>query len=1419
MTTDPNTSTTRRKRWLIFGVVVTLLAVTAGGLYVVRKQQIARYVDGLKDQGIASLEKGKTEDAYFELKGYLARHPEDLEALRVLAESIEIMGQEKEVNADELINIYQRILVQDPKDIDARLSLLEVYNNINFADEALEQIDLILAERDSVRALEIKWLQLSRLRRDTEAIAACRALLEIQPDHLDTRLKLLELLVLSSELTENVMASGIELYEQDPDDKLAQLVYGFAYHVTSQLPEARERYLALAESDLQDQTLTRVLADLLNQVGLAGDSINLLMRATQQFEMNDLRPLLCRQLWENTRPDDILAVFDNEPMKALEEPGAYPFVLFALGVKGDDELFQKLLTAGGSSEDGYIKTWTDVVAASREPDRTDAQVAEALELTEKATRRFPNDTHLRAQYARQLLLAGFTEAAVLQWEQISNESIGWYKPMQRIAEIMLATQRESMALEPARAAIRRSPNRLDSALIYFKAASANLNRMTAAEFNQLRALVERVQEQVDNESLLPLQAELAARSDTQDATQRATQQLQKCLDANQTYAASTWISLAQVSQRHDLGLADALIARAYEQHGPSPQLAIAKAIQVMQNQTERQAGLVAFDAWMNQAIDQADPDQQLAWQLARTRLRRTIDQTKARAIWGELLEARPDEKLVRIQIVQDELNWQDDDLSLIHRVLDQSVGKDPEDEVAPIRIARGRVMLAEADSDRKLERAADVLTKLARDYPYLSEPSTLLAICMEKLGNRSAALTAYTSAHRIRPTSDALLSARIRLLREMGENDQANLLLTQFAETMANTTSADPARLAKTFSMVGRVPEAIGWAQKALQQNPSDKDTALLLARLYLSTGQEQMASDLYRELLEKPDLPTIIAAASFYLQTGNTEKSLALMDRLDELDIEEGTKSVVRGHFNLSSGDVDTALTQYQQAADQGNEAHARTAFVRLISIRLSQNDLNAVVSYAKGAASRLPNEPRFKAIVENENLIRSVFGPNTVGFVRRLLVDPDQRPIVESALRVESKLMSNPPISERNRLIVELRQLADQNQRLIELQNLLIRRYIAIGKSDEAVAIASRTTQAFPNNEAALVAAADANMAAQRWDSAAAVGNQIADLNPSFKAAADIVSARAALRRGLPNESLRLIAPYIDMAAELPDSYQPVIRMQISSLIAANRKPITLGKLRPIVEASPALRSFVLDQVVRQDEVRYATASDWIGFAKKGVDLTPETAGMWIKSATAWHLTGMTHDSSLARERANDLLTELEALPQGGVQAKLMRGIFAEERGDLPAAETAYRIVLQEQADNLIALNNLSMVLVKQDRADEALGFAIKAAAAAPKLPIILDTLANAQMAAGELAQAKRTVSRAIEIEPRSAAWHITLCKIQLAQRDAPGALQTYDHIGSLITSTDQVDTAVSEQYLTLRTALDTLLVGEPNTPATQP
>jgi tetratricopeptide (TPR) repeat protein len=106
-------------------------------------------------------------------------------------------------------------------------------------------------------------------------------------------------------------------------------------------------------------------------------------------------------------------------------------------------------------------------------------------------------------------------------------------------------------------------------------------------------------------------------------------------------------------------------------------------------------------------------------------------------------------------------------------------------------------------------------------------------------------------------------------------------------------------------------------------------------------------------------------------------------------------------------------------------------------------------------------------------------------------------------------------------------------------------------------------------------------------------------------------------------------------------------------------------------------------------------------------------------------------------------------------------------EQGGDDDAAIARYRRILELQATNVVALNNLAFTLaVRHNAAAEALPLAKRAVGLTPRSATVLDTLGWIEHLLGNHPAAARLFEQAMQLEPRQAEIRLHAASVYLAE-----------------------------------------------------
>ena len=107
----------------------------------------------------------------------------------------------------------------------------------------------------------------------------------------------------------------------------------------------------------------------------------------------------------------------------------------------------------------------------------------------------------------------------------------------------------------------------------------------------------------------------------------------------------------------------------------------------------------------------------------------------------------------------------------------------------------------------------------------------------------------------------------------------------------------------------------------------------------------------------------------------------------------------------------------------------------------------------------------------------------------------------------------------------------------------------------------------------------------------------------------------------------------------------------------------------------------------------------------------------------------------------------------------------------GNTDAAVQGYDALLKANDKDVLALNNLAMLLRGKDQA-RAVDLARKAAGLAPKSPAVMDTLALLLMDGGDLSQARKLLEGAVEAAPKATVLQLHLAQVQAKAGDNAAA-----------------------------------------------
>lgn len=1360
----------KTKRRLIFLVAGLLVLSTLAGVAVLaRMAQLAKRDREYRANGIAALQAKEYVTALDQLGRYLRKNLDDTEAMFLYAKARLNVEDRDDKHILDGISFLRQVIDRQPGNVEAVRLLVNVYSDIGYNQEVITLANAHLTKNpDDLEVLRAKAIAEGRLGQYDQAMQDANRCVQLAPKDLDSHILTLFLMHRLGTPAEKVLARAEELRKANADDARFQLLQGIAYRIVDDSVNSLAWLREAAARAPADTAFVRLLVRQFDAAGQFDESLNALERAADAGGDDKLRRLYFQRLWQsgryaqvvdrsatisptdNAADSEILALRCMSLLQTGASDQATPIIEALAKRKGDR-------TAAG---------WAQMLTILASPEK--ATGTQMIEACRKALNRDPTNAQVQFLLGEAQQSQDEIALALSSWRQAAELAPSWALPHLRIAQALLASGQIAQSQRSAMEGMTRAPSNVEAAVTLLRCMNAGLNPQDKDQVERLLALTTQILQVMPGEAqALITRVQLLAPRDSKAAVET----VRSVLANPKTVKGPTLLRLAQLSKQGKLGV-EAECFDVYEkQFGVTPDLAFTKATNGIATEGVAQA-LPTFDALMAK-VSTAIGD--VNWGLQRARLLDVTASPDAAKAWKELVEKNGSE--ARVIRAASESRSVQSDRALTDQVIEKLKAVSGENGAA-WRLARARWMLGEPNaSNRNFARAAVLLNDVIRVSPSLVEPRVLLARCMEGLNNIEAAIEQYTIVSEIDPDLKMANMELARLLQVRGEYERAREKLKPVLGSRS-LTSTERQQVASLLTRQGEIGPAISLLEKTGDATGADR---LLLAELYLRQGQTQRAEAIVRDTVEKnPDTASIRFLATILASSGNVAAAQSVLTKLDALKLAPGTKEMALGDFELRFGTVAQAMDRYRAAS--GVAPQNVTAWERQIACAMYLGKIDDALKIAKLASDALPENTSFKFLLSNTPLIQEVKDiEDCHPFMYALVDDPANR---AAALEVMKILSANKQRGVLDPgLLSQLRPLAERNPRFLHVQNLITRIAAGLGRTDEAITLASRTMQAFPAAVEPAQRAAELLGASGRWSEALSVAQVWRQRTPGNPRTADLFIAAALRQTGNTAESLKRSGSYLAGAMSDPDKFASVISLHASTLMSTGQSAEVIKFLEPHLSKSQAVRSIWVDLAAATPDP--ATWLDRVApyIPENAVD---ERAALALSFEQASQRTRKPALAQRARKIVSELLGRSDAT---AFVFEVGAGLILAD-GDWTTAEKLYRRVLTIKADSPTVLNNLSVIIAHNGGSlQEAVSMARAAVAARPGLATFHDSLATALLKSKDIDGAIASLREAVRIEPANLTWRVTLI----------GVLTDAERIDDLIAALRDIDPMLTSGTVT--------------------
>lgn len=530
--------------------------------------------------------------------------------------------------------------------------------------------------------------------------------------------------------------------------------------------------------------------------------------------------------------------------------------------------------------------------------------------------------------------------------------------------------------------------------------------------------------------------------------------------------------------------------------------------------------------------------------------------------------------------------------------------------------------------------------------------------------------------------------------------------------------------------------------QRALTVNPQNERARSALAVVDISEGRVDQGIGVLQDVARtSTDLQAEVLVASTYVQNRQFDRARAAIDAIDKKKPDSAAAAYLRGELALAQGDVAEATRQFEMASQRDKKDFASVAALARLDQRAGKPEA-AVARY------------------------RAFLGINP----RSLNAD--------LALVGLQKVQGHPPAKVATDLEALVKKYPDSEFPRVAL----VRALLEGGEIKRAQTIAKEVATAFPSSAAALDAFGVAELAAGNHNQARQAFSQLAALQPkdaaplirlsqAYLASKDATGALAQLTKALTLQPTNMDA-----------------QMQMVALLAKmGRYERALAQARSAQSVAPAEAvGWMLEGDLLNGK------RDFVGAAaayRKGL-------GKARVGATAVKLHRALEDAARLKE-AQEFEKEWRAeRPQDPVFNYYLGDRYLA-LGQLDTAADLYRSALKVVPKDPASLNNLAWILAQQGK-PEALEFAERAVAEAPKSAPALDTLAEIHVRAGRVDRAVALQRQAVELAPNQPMMRLRLADYLVKDKQAPAArkeLEVLAGLGAKFPKQDEVKRLMSQ------------------------
>lgn len=588
-------------------------------------------------------------------------------------------------------------------------------------------------------------------------------------------------------------------------------------------------------------------------------------------------------------------------------------------------------------------------------------------------------------------------------------------------------------------------------------------------------------------------------------------------------------------------------------------------------------------------------------------------------------------------------------------------------------------------------------------------------------------------------------------------------------------------------SREGDLAQAETNAARFLAPEPDNVPGRKLLATIKLQTGDAAEAERLVRSIVESngADVGALNILATALLAQGKTEEGTKLLVRVVELQPDSAMAQSRLAAGLLSSGEVEGGLERIETALVL--DPQLQQADYLLISAHLGQQNYEAALEaidefeeknpesagadnmrggvYLK-AGKKEEAEKSFSRVLDsspgdpdaNHNLALLALQANDVELASSYyqnVLEYDENHLV-SLLNLASL---NKQESDYEAMIDYLDRAIAAHPNDVRPRIFLARHYLTLRQFDKVPLVLGQLDETGRLNPDVLNVEGLTQLESGQYFEAQETFSRLIELRPD---APQPHYHLGLAYRGL-GDNKQMITEFQEAIKISPEYLNPRIELTRALLYSRDRDAAVaqLAYLQKIAPGHP--------EVLQLDAVRAGFDGDQaeaLRLSQLVFDKAPSTRNLLVLSRQNWMMG--------QREASQHLLESWVDQHPGDISVRSELASVYESFGKKQQAIAQYKALLQEDGDNVLALNNLAWELRNTDPV-LALSYAEQAVKNSPENAAAIDTLAVVQFKNDDNDRAQRTIARALKVDPDNPAFLYHSAMIMASKGDSDRAIIT--------------------------------------------